>query len=121
MLKSVLATMPTYPMSCFKLPNSLYRIQSALTRFLCGIQVWTKRKCARLRGKKLHKLKELANWASGTYNVLMMCCLQRSPGEYTQTQLVSLLEHTWENTAIPLRFLKALFQPLALMDGATSA
>ena len=34
MLKSVLATMPTYTMSCFHLPNSLSkRIQSALTRF----------------------------------------------------------------------------------------
>ncbi|KAL9299068.1 putative reverse transcriptase zinc-binding domain-containing protein [Arabidopsis thaliana] len=34
MLKSVLATMPTYIMSCFHLPNSLSkRIQSALTRF----------------------------------------------------------------------------------------
>ncbi|CAA7030284.1 unnamed protein product [Microthlaspi erraticum] len=34
MLKSVLATMPTYTMTCFKLPASLYkRIQSALTCF----------------------------------------------------------------------------------------
>ncbi|CAA7044436.1 unnamed protein product [Microthlaspi erraticum] len=34
MLKSVLAAMPTYTMTCFKLPGSLTkRIQSALTRF----------------------------------------------------------------------------------------
>ncbi|KAG7559442.1 Endonuclease/exonuclease/phosphatase superfamily [Arabidopsis thaliana x Arabidopsis arenosa] len=34
MLKSVLAAMPTYTMSCFKIPGSLCkRIQSALTRF----------------------------------------------------------------------------------------
>ena len=34
MLKSVLSSMPTYTMSCFKLPNTLCkRIQSALTRF----------------------------------------------------------------------------------------
>ncbi|KAG7619731.1 Reverse transcriptase zinc-binding domain [Arabidopsis suecica] len=34
MLKFVLATMPTYTMSCFKLPGSLHkRIQSALKRF----------------------------------------------------------------------------------------
>ena len=34
LLQSVLASMPTYPMSCFKLPGSLCkRIQSALTRF----------------------------------------------------------------------------------------
>ncbi|CAL9234962.1 unnamed protein product [Arabidopsis halleri] len=34
MLKSVLAAMPTYTMSCFHIPNSLCkRIQSALTRF----------------------------------------------------------------------------------------
>ena len=34
LLQSVLASMPTYPMSCFKLPGSLRkRIQSALARF----------------------------------------------------------------------------------------
>ncbi|CAA7050644.1 unnamed protein product [Microthlaspi erraticum] len=52
MLKSVLAAMPTYTMTCFKLPASMYkRIQSALTRFwwdgneenkkMCWIS-WTK-------------------------------------------------------------------------------
>lgn len=34
MLKAVLTAIPTYPMSCFELPMSMYkRIQSVLTRF----------------------------------------------------------------------------------------
>lgn len=46
MLKSVLAAMPTYTMSCFKLPNSLYkRIQSALTRFWWDSSVEKKKMC----------------------------------------------------------------------------
>lgn len=51
MLKYVLAAMPSYTMSCFQLPNSLYkRIQSALTRS-SGMQVWIRRKCAGSPGK----------------------------------------------------------------------
>lgn len=46
MLKSVLAAMPTYTMSCFKLPNSLYkRIQSALTRFWWDASMDKKKMC----------------------------------------------------------------------------
>ncbi|KAL9816039.1 putative ribonuclease H domain, reverse transcriptase zinc-binding domain-containing protein [Arabidopsis thaliana] len=46
MLKSVLAAMPTYTMSCFKLPCSLYkRIQSALTRFWWDSSMDKKKMC----------------------------------------------------------------------------
>lgn len=46
MLKSVLAAMPSYTMSCFKLPNSLYkRIQSALTRFWWDDKMDKKKMC----------------------------------------------------------------------------
>ncbi|KAG7558509.1 Reverse transcriptase domain [Arabidopsis thaliana x Arabidopsis arenosa] len=46
MLKSVLATMPAYSMSCFKLPGSLYkRIQSALTRFWWDASMEKKKMC----------------------------------------------------------------------------
>ncbi|CAL9222482.1 unnamed protein product [Arabidopsis halleri] len=46
MLKSVLASMPAYTMSCFKLPNSLYkRIQSALTRFWWDASMEKKKMC----------------------------------------------------------------------------
>lgn len=46
MLKSVLATMPAYSMSCFKLPGSLYkRIQSALTRFWWDTSMEKKKMC----------------------------------------------------------------------------
>ncbi|KAL9286027.1 hypothetical protein AtEden1_Chr4g0281551 [Arabidopsis thaliana] len=46
MLKSVLATMPTYTMSCFQLPTSLCkRIQSALTRFWSDANPEEKKMC----------------------------------------------------------------------------
>jgi len=46
MLKSVLASMPTYTMSCFKLPVSLCkRIQSALTRFWWDSSAEKKKMC----------------------------------------------------------------------------
>ena len=46
MLKSVLAAMPSYTMSCFKLPGSLCkRIQSALTRFWWDSSVDKKKMC----------------------------------------------------------------------------
>ena len=46
MLKSILAAMPTYTMSCFKLPCSLYkRIQSALTRFWWDFSMDKKKMC----------------------------------------------------------------------------
>jgi len=46
MLKAVLASMPTYTMSCFKLPVSLYkRIQSALTRFWWDSSAGQKKMC----------------------------------------------------------------------------
>ncbi|CAA7044064.1 unnamed protein product [Microthlaspi erraticum] len=46
MLKSVLSAMPTYSMSCFKLPAGLYkRIQSALTRFWWDSKPGKKKMC----------------------------------------------------------------------------
>ncbi|KAL9840112.1 hypothetical protein AtNW77_Chr2g0224721 [Arabidopsis thaliana] len=46
MLKSVLDAMPTYTMSCFKLPGSLCkRIQSALTRFWWDSSTEKKKMC----------------------------------------------------------------------------
>ena len=46
MLKSVLAAMPTYTMSCFKLPGSLCkRIQAALTRFWWDSSIENKKMC----------------------------------------------------------------------------
>jgi len=46
MLKSVLASMPAYTMSCFKLTGSLYkRIQSALTRFWWDDSMEKKKMC----------------------------------------------------------------------------
>lgn len=46
LLKSVLAAMPTYTMSCFKLPVSLCtRIQSALTRFWWDSNTGQKKMC----------------------------------------------------------------------------
>ncbi|KAG7579243.1 Ribonuclease H domain [Arabidopsis thaliana x Arabidopsis arenosa] len=57
MLKSVLAAMPTYTMTCFKLPNSLYkRIQSALTRFWWDSSMNKKKMCW-LSWQKLTKAK----------------------------------------------------------------
>ena len=51
MLKSVLAAMPSYTMSCFKIPNNLCkRIQSALTRFWWDTKL-KRRKCVGWRGK----------------------------------------------------------------------
>ncbi|KAL9280963.1 putative RNA-directed DNA polymerase [Arabidopsis thaliana] len=55
MLKSVLAAMPTYTMTCFKLPANLYkRIQSALTRFWWDSNP-EKRKMSWISWKKLYK------------------------------------------------------------------
>ena len=46
MLKSVLAAMPSYTMSCFKIPNNLCkRIQSALTRFWWDTKAEKKKMC----------------------------------------------------------------------------
>ena len=46
MLKSVLSAMPTYTMSCFKLPTSLCkRIQSALTRFWWNASAEKRKMC----------------------------------------------------------------------------
>lgn len=57
MLKSVLSAMPTYTMTCFKLPNSLYkRIQSALTRFWWDSNPEKKKMCW-VSWKKLTKSK----------------------------------------------------------------
>ncbi|KAG7559487.1 Reverse transcriptase zinc-binding domain [Arabidopsis thaliana x Arabidopsis arenosa] len=57
MLKSVLAAMPSYSMSCFKLPNSLYkRIQSVLTRFWWDSSMEKKKMCW-ISWKKLTKAK----------------------------------------------------------------
>lgn len=58
LLKSVLATMPSYAMSCFKLPMSLCkRIQSALTRFWWDTNT-TKKKMAWISWDKLTKAKK---------------------------------------------------------------
>ncbi|CAA7017041.1 unnamed protein product [Microthlaspi erraticum] len=57
MLKSVLAAMPTYTMTCFKLPAGLNkRIQSALTRFWWDGSQENKRMCW-VSWKKLTKSK----------------------------------------------------------------
>ncbi|CAA7014099.1 unnamed protein product [Microthlaspi erraticum] len=57
MLQSVLAAIPTYTMSCFKLPLSLCkRIQSALTRFWWDEQVGEKKMCS-VAWRKLTKSK----------------------------------------------------------------
>ena len=46
LLKAVLAAMPNYVMSCFKLPKSLYKqIQSALTRFWWDVKPKIRKMC----------------------------------------------------------------------------
>ena len=72
MLKSLLAAMPTYTLSCFKLPISLCkRIQSALTRFWWDASV-EKRERAGYPGLHLLYLKEMEDLASEKSKTSMM-------------------------------------------------
>lgn len=114
LLQAVLAALPTYTMSCFKLPLSICKqIQSLLTRFWWDAKPEIRKLCwvswSRLTRPK--SAEGLGFRETKQFNNALLAKLAWRILKEPQSFLASLPKSLWENTAITHLFLTAMLLP----------